>query len=43
MANIIEIKNFEAPELDIYARQSENQLRLYMNPKPAFLLQKVRK
>ena len=26
MANIIEITDFEAPELDIYARLSENQL-----------------
>lgn len=33
MANMIEIKNFEAPELDIYARQSENQLRHLYEPK----------
>ena len=26
MANIIEITDFESPELDIYARLSENQL-----------------
>ena len=33
MANIIEIKNFEAPELDIYPRQSENQLGHLYEPK----------
>lgn len=32
MSNIIEITNFEAPELDIYARLSENQLRHYHEP-----------
>ncbi|MDO5417892.1 MAG: RNA methyltransferase [Lachnospiraceae bacterium] len=32
MSNIIEITNFEAPELDIYARLSENQLLHYYEP-----------
>ena len=26
MANIIEIRDFSAPELDVYARLTENQL-----------------
>ena len=33
MANIIEITDFNAPELDIYARLSENQLLHYYEPK----------
>ena len=32
MANIIEIKDFNAPELDVYARLSENQLLHYFEP-----------
>ena len=32
MTNIIEIKNFDAPELDIYARLKENQLVHYYEP-----------
>ena len=32
MANIIEITDFNAPELDIYARLSENQLLHYYEP-----------
>ena len=32
MANIIEITDFNAPELDIYARLSENQLLHYFEP-----------
>ena len=33
MANIIEITNFDAPELDVYARLSEVQLLRYYEPK----------
>ena len=33
MANIIEITNFDAPELDIYARLTESQLLHYNEPK----------
>lgn len=46
MLNIIEINNFNAPELDVYARYTEAQL---LNKdrqtvwKMDFLLQKVRK
>ena len=32
MANIIEINDFNAPELDVYARLSENQLLHYFEP-----------
>lgn len=32
MSNIIEITDFSAPELDVYARLSENQLRHYYEP-----------
>ena len=32
MANIIEITSFEAPELDVYARLTEGQLRSRQNP-----------
>ena len=32
MSNIIEIADLSAPELDIYARLSENQLRHYYEP-----------
>ena len=32
MANIITIEDFFAPELDIYARLSENQLRTFYEP-----------
>lgn len=43
MKNIIEINDFNAPELDIYARKSEVQLRRYNEPFPGLLLQKVRR
>ena len=33
MSNIIEINDFNAPELDIYARLTENQLRHLYEPK----------
>lgn len=32
MPNIIEIKDFSAPELDVYARLSEAQLLHYYEP-----------
>lgn len=38
MANIIEIKNFSAPELDIYARLTENQLVNRKDPKNAMFI-----
>lgn len=41
--NIIEINDFNAPELDVYARTSEVQLRRYNEPAPGFLLQKARR
>ena len=41
MTNIIEITDFNAPELDIYARLKENQLQHYFEPAPDFLLQKA--
>ena len=43
MKNIIEINDFSAPELDIYARTSEVQLLRYNEPVPGFLLQKARR
>ena len=38
MANIIEITDFSAPELDIYARLSEVQLLTYHEPKPGLFI-----
>ena len=38
MKNIIEINDFNAPELDIYARKSEVQLRRYNEPFPGFFI-----
>ena len=32
MANIIEITDFSSPQLDVYARLSENQLLHYNEP-----------
>ena len=43
MLNIIEINNFNAPELDVYARYTEAQLLNKDRPEVEFLLQKVRK
>ena len=43
MLNIIEINNFNAPELDVYARYTEAQLLNKTVRKMDFLLQKVRK
>ena len=38
MNNIIEINDFNAPELDIYARTSEVQLRRYNEPFPGLFI-----
>lgn len=38
MKNIIEINDFSAPELDIYARTSEVQLLRYSEPAPGFFI-----
>ena len=38
MKNIIEINDFSAPELDIYARTSEVQLLRYNEPVPGFFI-----
>ena len=38
MANIIEITDFAAPELDIYARYSEVQLLRINEPKPGIFI-----
>ena len=38
MPNIIEITNFEAPELDVYARLSEVQLLRYYEPKSGLFI-----
>lgn len=38
MPNIIEITDFEAPELDVYARYSENQLLHYYEPNGGIFL-----
>ena len=38
MSHIIEISNFDAPELDIYARTSENQLVNRANPAEAMFI-----
>ncbi len=39
MPNIIEITDFSAPELDIYARLSEVQLLRLYEPKPGLFSQ----
>lgn len=38
MSNIIEIKDFSNPDLDIYARLSETHLRTYYEPKPGIFI-----
>ena len=38
MANIITITDFNAPELDLYARISENQLLHYYEPEPGIFI-----
>lgn len=38
MSHIIEISSFDAPELDIYARTSENQLVNRANPAEAMFI-----
>ena len=38
MAHIIEITDFNAPELDIYARLKENQLQHYFEPSPGLFI-----
>lgn len=38
MANIIEIKDFSAPELDLYARLNENQILHYYEPKTGLFI-----
>ena len=38
MANIIEIIDFNAPELDIYARLKENQLQHFFEPAPGLFI-----
>ena len=38
MANIIEIQDFSAPELDIYARLTENQLLNRADPANALFV-----
>ncbi len=38
MSNLIEITDFSHPDLDIYARLSENQLRTYNEPAPGIFI-----
>ncbi|MCI5516791.1 MAG: RNA methyltransferase, partial [Roseburia sp.] len=38
MANIIKIKEFDAPELDVYARLPEVQLLRYYEPQPGLFI-----
>ena len=38
MANVIEITDLNAPELDIYARLKENQLQHYFEPAPGLFI-----
>jgi len=38
MADIIAITDFNAPELDIYARRKENQLQHYFEPNPGLFI-----
>ena len=39
MPNIIEINDFNAPELDIFARLKENQLQHYYEPNPGLFIE----
>ena len=41
MPNVIEITDFAAPELDVYARLTQAQLAAAWNRKKAFLLLKA--
>ena len=41
MADIIEITDFDAPQLDIYARLTENQLLNRMSRRKEFLSRKA--
>ncbi len=41
MPNVIEITDFAAPELDVYARLTQAQLRSRLEPEKAFLLPKA--
>ena len=41
MPNVIEITDFAAPELDVYARLTQAQLRSRLDRKKAFLLPKA--
>ena len=43
MSQIIEIKDFNAPELDVYARMTENQLLNRHEPEKGISLQKALK
>ena len=43
MPNIIELTDFNTPELDVYARLNENQLFHRNEPAPGFLLLKVQR
>lgn len=43
MPNIIEITDFEAPELDVYARLNENQLLNRHEPEKGLLSPKAQK
>ena len=43
MMKVIEIQNFEAPELDVYARLPENQLSIVQTLQKGCLLQRVRR
>ena len=43
MPNIIEITDFHAPELDPYARLTQNQLRNRLEPRKASLLPRAPK
>ena len=38
MANFIEIRDFDAPELDVYARLTENQLLCRRDPENAMFI-----
>lgn len=43
MPNIIEITDFEAPELDVYARLTENQYSTATNQRKVFSLLKAQR
>ena len=43
MANIIEITDFEAPELDVFTRLTENQLLTGTSRKKEYLLPRARR